>query len=620
MRFAIHICSIPTFATSGARRFLGLGVDLRECSYIITTSGFGAGIMNRIGYWLEKLLSILMAALFCLPAIAVAQTADMYKDRIRTWSTIAPLPEAVFGERYDLYKGELSFYQEDLRLSGAGPDIVVGRTFAVNGWQSVVGPRGFADWEITIPRLVTKSPSSPLWQSGSSSDRCTNFAGLPAHKPPYFDSREWWNGIQLVDQTGNRQDVMRRHSVNSQAPDGQISVYKGVTKDHWQFSCLSTTANGQPGEAILGLAPDGTRYWFDWLVLSDQHDGLEKDGVDGKPHVLLLYRAMLLVTRIEDRFGNFLTYAYDGKNLQSIRASDGRLVTFGWASDGGSITSMTSSGKTWGYQYTTYPTVTPLSGLTRVVYPDGASMQFDLGLLFYSMPTEPATVDCNPAPAAASLLGGDPDPGQYVGTITAPSGLVGTFTIQQQLRGRTKVPAGCTLGAASYSALFVANALVKRQYIGPGGVNRIWQYQYSPAAGSWASCGTCSVTTASTTVIDPDGGVSRSTYSTEWGAYEGKLLLQEDGITAAGALRTTTYQYAPTDGMLYPSLIGWMPPSFSIDNDKPAQTYSPLWRKTVVQQGRTFVWEVSATCGGTGDQLCFDEYARPTKMMKGSTP
>ena len=96
--------------------------------------------------------------------------------------------------------------------------------------------------------------------------------------------------------------------------------------------------------------------------------------------------------------------------------------------------------------------------------------------------------------------------------------------------------------------------------------------------------------------------------------------MQEDGITAAGALRTTTYQYAPTDGMLYPSLIGWMPPSFSIDNDKPAQTYSPLWRKTVVHQGRTFVWEVSATCGGTGDQLCFDAYARPTKMMKGSTP
>ena len=247
-------------------------------------------------------------------------------------------------------------------------------------------------------------------------------------------------------------------------------------------------------------------------------------------------------------------------------------------------------------------------------------MQFDLGVLFTDTSLEQPTTDCNPAPTATSLLTGDPDPTQRTGTIIGPSGLVGTFTIQQQLRGRTKVPAGCTLGTASYSALFITNGLVNRQYTGPGGVNRAWQYQYSPAAGSWASCSTCSVTTASTTVIDPDGSVSRSTYSTEWGAYEGKLLMQEDGITAAGALRTTTYQYAPTDDMPYPSLIGWMPPSFSIDNNKPALTYSPLRKKTVLQQGRAFVWEVPATCGSTGDQLCFDAYARPTKVAKGNTP
>lgn len=574
--------------------------------------------MNRLVSRLGRLLFV-FGMLCGLPITGSAQTADMYKDRIRTWSAISPLPEAAFGERYDLYKGELSFYQEDLRLSGTGPDIVVGRTFAVNGWQSVVGPRGFGDWEITIPRLITKSPSSPLWQVGSSSDRCTLFAGSPASNPPYFQSREWFNGIQLIDQTGNKQDALRRISANSLAPDDLISLYKGVTKDHWQFSCLSETANGQPGEAILGLAPDGTRYWFNWLVLSDQHDGLDKDGVDGKPHVLLLYRAMLLVTRIEDRYGNFLTYTYDGKNLQSISASDGRLVTFGWASDGKSITSMMSSGKTWAYQYTTYPTFNPTLGLTRMIFPDSTSMQFDLGVLFYNLPTEQTTADCNPAPTVASLLTGDPIPGQYTGMISASSGLVGTFTIQQQLRGRTKVPAGCVLGAASYSALFVANALVKRQYVGPGVVNRIWNYQYSPAAGSWASCSTCSVTTASTTVVNPAGDVSRSTYSTEWSAYEGKLLMQEDGITPAGTLRTTTYQYAPTDGMPYPFLVGTMPPSFSIDNDKPAQTYSPLWKKTMVQQGRMFIWEVPSTCGSTGDRLCFDAFARPTKTIKASS-
>lgn len=560
-------------------------------------------------------------ALVAIPTLTNAQSADMYKERIRTWSSIAALPEAAFGERFDLYKGELSFHQEDLRLPGTGPDIVVGRTFTVNGWQALVGPKGFADWEIAIPRLMARSPSNPIWEGALSASRCTSFGGQPANTT-YFMSREWWNGIQLVDQEGNMRDAMRRKTENTLAPGGLTSTYTGVTKDHWQFSCLSQTANGQPGEGILGLTPDGTKYWFDWLVLSEQADGLEKYGTDGKWHNLILYKAMLLVTRIEDRFGNYLTYTYDGKKLQSISGSDGRLVSFTWATDGSHITGMNTAGRTWNYQYATTPLpYYGIGGLSKLVYPDGTSMQFNVGSLF-DLPLEQPTADCNPAPTEASLLTGGVDTTFHTGTIIGPSGLTGTFTIQQALRGRTKVPAGCNPDlTASISALFVTNSLVARQYTGPGGVNRIWQYQYSTPVASWASCSTCTVTTASTTVTDSDGSVSRSTYSTEWGAYEGKLLTQEDGITSAGVLRTTTYQYAPTDGMAYPAMIGYLPISFSaIDNDKPAQTYSPQWKKTVTQQGRTFIWEVSSTCGSTGTHLCFDQYARPAQVVKRSTP
>lgn len=318
----------------------------------------------------------------------------------------------------------------------------------------------------------------------------------------------------------------------------------------------------------------------------------------------------------------FMAGAYDGKKLQSISGSDGRLVSFTWAADGSRISGMTSAGRTWEYQYAAYPAVYVMSGLSKLVYPDGTNMQFNLTSLFTDLYLEAQpTADCNPAPTEASLQDGGPDPTLYTGTITGSSGLTGTFTIQQTLRGRTKVPAGCNPdNRASTSALYIADALVARQYTGMGGINRTWQYQYSPPVASWASCTTCAVTPASTTVIDPDGSVSRSTYSTEWGAYEGKLLTQEDGVTSTGALRTTTYQYAPTDGMAYPALIGNMPVSFSIDNDKPAQTYSPQWKKTVTQQGRTFTWEVAATCGSNGTSLCFDKYARPTKVVKGSTP
>lgn len=70
--------------------------------------------MDRFVPRLGKML-VVLAVLLGVPGTGNAQTADMYKDHIRTWSTISPLPEAAFGERYDLYKSELSRCQQDLR-------------------------------------------------------------------------------------------------------------------------------------------------------------------------------------------------------------------------------------------------------------------------------------------------------------------------------------------------------------------------------------------------------------------------------------------------------------------------------------------------------------------------
>ena len=51
----------------------------------------------------------------------------------------------------------------------------------------------------------------------------------------------------------------------SKPTDGR--TYYWVTKDQWDFSALPETANGVPGGGFLALAPDGTRYWFDQVVV-----------------------------------------------------------------------------------------------------------------------------------------------------------------------------------------------------------------------------------------------------------------------------------------------------------------------------------------------------------------
>lgn len=42
-------------------------------------------------------------------------------------------------------------------------------------------------------------------------------------------------------------------------------------------------------------------------------------------------------------------------------------------------------------------------------------------------------------------------------------------------------------------------------------------------------------------------------------------------------------------------------------------------KKSISQQGRTFVLEVSAAYGSTADQPSFDAYARPANVVKGNT-
>ncbi|MGE8226451.1 MAG: hypothetical protein ACN6RK_11770, partial [Stenotrophomonas sp.] len=269
---------------------------------------------------------IILAAVLITLSIqpAIAQKSDVHREHVRSASKIANLPENAFGERYDYYKGELSFYQEDVRLAGIGPDIVIGRTLSVG---EVPGLKGAGEWQLTIPRLMTKSTSLPLWGHGGNVNgylytRCSSFPGGPPSSSNTVPSRDWWNGVQLIDANGRSREVLQRSPLNASAPQDNAPAYPALTGDNWQFSCLQSTANGAQGEAFLATAPDGTRYWFDRLIQGKRVDHATHMGPDGTERGVLIYRAAALVTRVEDSDGNYLTYQYSGDELQSITGSD----------------------------------------------------------------------------------------------------------------------------------------------------------------------------------------------------------------------------------------------------------------------------------------------------------
>lgn len=377
------------------------------------------GVLRRI--------SVLFGLAVTAAAPAHTQEAlhPVYLEHLRAATTLQPLGDAPFGERIDLHTGEVRFHQADVVLVGTGPTIRIARMRPATG--TVHGPAmAFGDWLLDLPRIETRvaasgdMPPGQAWRLHAAVDadslaRCSGFA------PPYAGdaglSRDaWWNGYALQLGDGQAQALLQRAPAWTVRP-GLPGPFPAVTTSDVHVGCLAGTANGEAGEGFLAVAPDGTRYRFDWLVASD---GGTVEGVQDTLH------AAMLVTRIEDRFGNRVDFAYDGARLRTIQASDGRAVELEW--NGDLLVRITThpgseAPRTWRYTY---------SGrrLTEVVLPDNSRWSFDLA--------------SGPAPGNLS-------------TLTAPSGLVGRFLHE---------PAG--------------RALAQRTWSGPG-VDMQWTYSRGTA-------------------------------------------------------------------------------------------------------------------------------------------
>ncbi|HET7301176.1 MAG TPA: RHS repeat domain-containing protein, partial [Oleiagrimonas sp.] len=226
-------------------------------------------------------------------------------------------------------------------------------------------------------------------QAGISAFRCRDFALPPSFfdvglytdpMPSTFELGQWWTGYHLVIPGQGDQDLLKNTDTTTQG------TYPAITKNHWRLSCIqeTQTANGQPGDGFVAHAPDGTAYYFNELVYtsapavtgSDLAAGVSRSskglldklthpkalvasvvslltgsdiahaeraegGGNGSPS-LGRDMAYLLVTKIEDRSGNTLTYHYDSVGrLTRIDASDGRTLSLSYSTTSGFVSSVT---------------------------------------------------------------------------------------------------------------------------------------------------------------------------------------------------------------------------------------------------------------------------------------
>lgn len=581
-------------------------------------------------------LSVALAVFLFSPFAYAQSYEEEYQNRIKSAGAVQAFSESPFGENVDLYTGEAQFTHVDLRLEGKGPAIVIARRSLrteISG-SNQMEYSGFGDWDLLVPEMTTLVPESKAvpsegdWRTsdgaGLTTQRCTYLGNL-VWSPPlnYYgrrtggiDTTVWWNGYTLDIPGEGSQKILSRLAA---APGPSSGPYPGVTTQHWQIGCLASTSNGYSGEAFMALAPDGTKYFLSHLSFAPYQPLRFTDEVDPtdwtvQPRTFARMRAV----RVEDRFGNYITYSYTNNQLSSISGSDGRSVTLAWSN--GRVQSMTSNLRTWTYTYTAGGT------LATVVLPDSSSWEFT-GVAASAAYASAGTTGCFGNPHGIGYLDGNaPSPRTFI--IKAPSGAQGSFSFSKRTMGQSYYPSTCTSQESngqiinereSGNPFYLTHALQQRIVTGPGLISGTWSYTYEPEKASVERICTSTPcqSTIYTDVVGPSGVKNRYIHSTRFGALSGKLLRTEAYSASNVLIRSeqNTYNYAESDKP-YPSTFGSS--MWSAAPPYGAENLVVVRRTQITQQGRTFTWEVPAGCSGGLTGYCFDAFGRPTKTVKSS--
>jgi len=486
---------------------------------------------------------------------------------IRSGEVIEALGPNLMGDSVNEYSGGLEFTQTDVSIPGNNAlQVQVGRRKAVGVIQAYAGTGLFANWDLDIPRLRTiATQKEPNWYGAGAStnfNRCSQFTAPPftvADEPAVFPRltilpNSFWDGYHMYIPGSGDQTLLSRVSGNPIYPsDGSAAQYPILTNKHWQISCLPALDNG-PGEGFEARSPDGVRYRFDHLAVRS-YKTLIKPGV---------------VPRVE------------GWRVSSIASSDGRSITFAYSGNGNRIQSISDGSRTWTYAYNA------AGNLQTVTLPDMSSWTIAVDAL-----------GREPYPAGDPGCDNDADwtsKPPAIGTITHPSGAVGTFTLNMTTHGRAGVP-GQNCVQTNVGRFFGAWSLTSKTLVGPGMPAMTWSYAHSGGAGSFAPCNGCS-NTKTVTITDPQNNVTVNTYGTQYAFNEGLLLSSNEG----GGLRVTNFAYRSSDAGPYPSLAG----ATMVLADSMSGKYTPQSQRTITQQGVWFSQTVNA----------FDIYARPTSVTQ----
>lgn len=561
-------------------------------------------------------------------AHAEIRADQKYIEPIKKSSGITPVAIDSFGDSIDLSTGSVEFKWTDIDVPGNNSlPVRLQRSLVIEDKEASASELGGfgAAGNIDIPYLKGVFPTTGWQVDGANPNaRCSMYGAPPALTQ--ISASDYWNGNSMHIPWEGDQMMLSGPAAPLPQPAGGTTI---MTKKFWAFKCSPSTKNGYPGEGFIALSPEGDTYYFDWVV-SKNYGRFSKRFGNYAHSTATMDRKLVyfLVTKIEDRFGNWVSYEYSGDKLSRISSSDNRYIQIdSW--NGGNIASVSSSVGTWTYAYAPNSLVT--------TQPDGAHWQY----------VSSGALDVEPTPALPLYTGyvgpdgqprcpaPEPSSGNYGLAVTQPSGATATFTFTVMRHGKNNIPKLCNSfideGLMSYRYLTIPNfsdtlTLVSKSVTGPGLATMQWTYTYVGGGIGLAFEDICSdpptplacPKTKATEVRGPERSFRRYTFGKMYKLNSGQLLQVDEGYETGSSpnvqaviLKTTMNEYmtaAEVSTQPFPDRVG-SPGSYRFDDVEMA-SLRPLKQARVTQDGATF----------TNTRSNFDVFARPKQVTKSSAP
>lgn len=539
-------------------------------------------------------------------------------------SKVISLPEfGAFGDGTDYSSGTTTFRKTIVEIPGNG-SLRVAADYIVKLVEHFGGGNPYYVLERDLPYIEGTHSSDYGWVAGKAptdytKNRCSDprasylnggAALILLGKPvDVMASTDYWDGNSLYtpDAGGG---IVRPISTTEPRPVG-VDI-KWATNSGWRFSC-NTLPDGSEG--FVGHRPNGDKYYFGIPAAMAQNITILSPDFPDSDGGLEVDKFRMYINRIEDRFGNWVNYAPD-----QITSSDGRVITF--ASNpalGSAGTVVRANGKQWTISGDKY--LGPAQGQTgsfSVTNPDNTAWDFSLtgGILRTGSSWANSCWPEGNIPLGYS--------GQITVVVNTESGATGTFVFQPRRFGFSYVDFECaSLDSAGkytfskYMHFIDGVALVSRAVSGPG----ISTYSHTINYGSVNACYAASInnppnactsnspTTRTTIITGADGSVRTLTFGNRFNVTAGLLLAKTEG-----GLKSTSFEYVS----LYQNFGGFgkRVPGYDVS----AHRVYGISKEATTLQGRSFIKEVPSTCGTAGNSPCFDNYFRPTKIVRSSAP